>query len=475
MLTRTNSSHRLGTIAGGLLAGLLLTLAAMPASAQGAVVPDVRWQPWLGCWSLGGLQPRVVGVTSQSHAVCIVPTSTSSAVDIATVENGKVVDRHRINADGVQHPSSKDGCSGWESAQWSVGERRVFVRSEYSCGGGLKQSASGVLAITGTGEWIDVQGVSSGGNKGVRALRYSDVNETGAIPAELADLLQSRSMAVSAGRISASAPLTVADIAEASQRLDAGVVEAYLVEFNSGADAVPAGLNAKTLVDLADAGVPPGVIDVVVALAYPHVFSFNPATREGEFRAAEGGTLSRSSGMLPVVGYDAYGLPIYADNFMRSNCDAYGYSPYSSGYGCSPYCMGYYGVSSPSCSRYGYSAYGPGYGYGYGSYGYGYGYGHGYGYGNGFGPGYGWYPGSQPIVVVQGPQPTGVALPPHGRAVNGHGYTQGSGSTTTTSTPRSSTESGSGSPAAGSSSGASSGSSGSGSGSAPRTAVPKKP
>jgi uncharacterized membrane protein YgcG len=474
MLTRKNTTHRFVTVSSGLLAGLLLTLAAMSASAQGAAGPDVRWQPWLGCWTLGGLQPRVVGATSQSHAVCIVPTSISSAVDIATVEDGKVVDRQRINADDAHHPSTKDGCTGWESAQWSAWQRRVFVRSEYSCSGGVKRSASGVLAITGTGEWIDVQGISSGGNKGVRALRYADVRETGAIPAELADLLGNRAIASGAARVSAAAPLTVADIAEASQRLEAGVVEAWLVEFNSGAEAVPAGLNAKTLVELADAGVPPGVIDVVVALAYPHVFSLNPATREGEFRTAEGGTTSSRTGMMPVVGYDAYGLPIYAsDSFLRSDCTAYGYSPYASSYGCSPYCMGYYGVSSLACSRYGYSAYGPGYGYGYGSYGYGYGSGYGYG----FGPGYGWYPGSQPIVVVQGPQPTGIAPPPHGRAVNGHGYTQGG--STTTSTPRSSTESGSGSgsgsPSAGSSSGSSGSGGSSGGSSAGRTAVPKKP
>jgi hypothetical protein len=475
MLTRTKTARRFAAASSGLTAVLLLALTAMPASAQGTAASDVRWQPWIGCWTLGGFQPRVIGATSQSHAICVVPTSVSSAVDITTVENGKVVNRQRINADGAQHPSTRDGCTGWESAQWSAGQRRVFVRSDYSCSGGLKQSASGVLSITGTGQWIDIQGIASGGNKGVRALRYSDVNEAGAIPTELADLLRNRAVASSAARVAAAAPLTVADIAEASQRLDAGVVEAWLVEFNSGAEAVPAGLNAKTLVALADAGVPPAVIDVVVALAYPRVFSFNSATRQGEFRAAEGGSTrsgsTSSTNMLPVVGYDAYGLPIYADSFMRSDCSAYGYSPYAAGYGCSPYCMGYYGVSSLSCSRYGYSAYGPGYGYGY----YGYPYGYGYGYGYGFGPGYGWYGGGQPIVVVQGPQPTGVAPPPHGRAVNGHGYTQGSGGTGATSTPRSSTESGSGSPAAGSSSGSSAGSSSAGGGSSGRTAVPKKP
>ena len=341
---------------------------------------------------------------------------------------------------------------GWESAQFSAGKRRVFVRSEYDCGSGLTRSSNGVLAITGGGEFLDVQGINSGGNKGVRALRYRQLSEVGAVPAEIAQALQGRATAVSASRVSIAASLTIADIVEASHRLDAGVVEAWLVEFNLGAEIKPGGLNAKRLVDLADEGVPPSTIDVIVALAYPNVFAVNPATHESGLRAVESGPrtvgMSRGIASWPIVGYDAYGYPVYGpDYMMQYGCSSYGYSSYYySNFGCTPYCLGYYGLSSLGCSRY---AYGP------------------YGYGYGYGAGYGWYPGSQPVVVVvRGPQP-GDATPAHGRVVSGRGYSQGGSSTT--STPRSGTTSGTGS------SGASTSTSGSSGSSSGRTAVPKKP
>lgn len=471
MLTRPNRPFV--NAASTFLAGLLLA-AAMPARAQVVQLPDARWQAWLGCWTQADPQ-RVLGAVAQSHAVCVIPTSSFSAVDIATVENGKVVNRQRVDTDNARHASTRDGCTGWESAEWSSSRLRLFVRSEFTCSGGLTARSSGVFAINGRGEWLDVQGISSGGNKGVRALRYGEVSETRALPAEIVDALRGRATAASAARVSVAASLTLADIVEASHKLDAGVVEAWLVEFNAGAEIKAGALSAKHLVALADEGVAPNVIDVIVALAYPQVFAVNPATHEGEFRVAESdarsSAMSRGIGSFPIVGYDVYGFPVYgSEYFMRNGCSAYGFSPYSSSsFGCSPYCLGYYSLSSIGCSRY--SGY-----YGYNGYGYGYGYGYnGYGY-NGYGPGYGWYPGSQPVVVVvRGPQPTDAERP-HGRVEKGRGYTQGG--STTSSTPKSSTTS-SGSTSTGSSSssstGGSSGASSSGGSSAPRTAVPKKP
>ena len=454
----------------GLVAAVLLFAASMPAVAQGVQAPDARWQSFLGCWTPADQRARVLGTVTQTHLVCVVPTATASAVEITTVDNGKVVYRQRVEADGAQHASTKDGCTGWESAHWSTGARRVFVRSEYNCGGGLARSASGVLSITSAGEWIDVQGVSSGGNKGVRVLRYREVNASeGAVPGEISAMLQGRGTAVSAARVSAAANLAIGDIVEASHSLDAGVVQAWLVEFNSGAEMMPGELTAKQLVTLADAGVAPSVIDVIVALAYPHTFALNPGTGAGDFRNVESGarTAGPATGIasLPVIGYDAFGYPIYGSNaLMRTACSAYGYSSYYSDYGCSPYCQSFYGLSSTGCSRYGYSSFGS---YGYNGYGY-----NGYGY---YGSGYGWYPGSGGVVVVVSPQPAGVpAEQPHGRVVRGQGYTQGGSGTT--ATPRSSESGASGASGASStpSSGGSSSSAGSG-GSATRTAVPKKP
>jgi hypothetical protein len=309
------------------------------------------------------------------------------------------------------------------------------VRSEYTCPGGLARIASGLFTINGEGHWLDIEGISAGGNKGVRALRYSALGETTGLPDEIVEALRGRATAVSGARVSASASLTIADIVEASHRLAANVVEAWLVEFNAGAEMKPGALNAQQLTTLADDGVPPSTIDVIVALAYPQVFALNPATNAGEFRVAEGGTRTgtRSLATLPIIGYDAYGFPIYGNDRFMSDCSMFGYSPYSSSYGCSPYCYGY-------------------------------------------GAGYGWYGGGQPIVIVVKGSGSDIPAEPHGRVAKGRGYTQG-GSSTGTSTPR---ESSSGSSSSGSSSGSSpgstsTGSSSSGSSSSGRTAVPKKP
>jgi len=48
--------------------------------------------------------------------------------------------------------------------------------------------------------------------------------------------------------------------------------------------AEPFTLDAKRLIALADAGVPSGVIDLMVALSYPQAFAINPAARQGERR-----------------------------------------------------------------------------------------------------------------------------------------------------------------------------------------------
>ncbi len=189
----------------------------------------------------------------------------------------------------------------------------------------------------------------------------------------------------------------------------------------------------------------PKSLYVIVARAYPKGFALNPSTRTAEARPEErvGGRSMARGDRIRVVGYDAYGLPIY-DWELSARC-------------------GYYSVLRSGCPFYGYSSYGSPY-YGYSPYGYPY-YGYGYRYGGGYGYGYGWYPGTQPVVVVvQSSQPTRE----RGRVVNGRGYSQGD--RTTTSGPSSSTTRSGSSGSSGSSAGSSGASASSG-----RTAVPRKP
>src|SRR6266849_3185920 len=82
-------------------------------------------------------------------------------------------------------------------------------------------------------------------------------------------------------RAAASAPLAIDDVVEASRNVDGAVIEAWLV-----ARGARFALDAKRLIALADAGVSPRVIDLMVALSYPKAFAIDAATRQGERLAA---------------------------------------------------------------------------------------------------------------------------------------------------------------------------------------------
>ena len=377
---------------------------------------DFRLLAWLGCW-----QPSDASEAARSSLVCVVPATGSSAVDIVTLSGGKEIARERLHATGERIAVNREGCSGWERAHPSADGRRVYVQSELTCAGEVKRSSSGLFAISYEGDWLDVRGVNAGGRSGLSGVRYRDAGVPAGVPAGIASALTARRLAVSAARSSAGARIRNADIVDAVKNADEGVVQGWLV-----ARAETFDVSASQLASLADAGVPGGVTDVMLALTYPRVFALDlgplEMLRPQNTELSEGDD-SRLRGRSSNVYVDRYGS-------ARDLYSPYGYSPY----GYSPY--GY--------SPYGYSAYGYG-PYRYSSYGYG-------SYFNRF-----------PYVIVT--KGTG-AESARGRAVNGRGYTRGdraSGSgRPTVSRPRGST-----------------GSSGSGSGSRPtgsggRTAKPRR-
>lgn len=274
--------------------------------------------------------------------------------------------------------------------------------------------------MTATGEWLDVRGVSSYGNQTVRVARYRDAGIPGSIPAEVASALRERGGGVESARVAAGAPIGPTGVIEASRAADSTVVAAWLLEREQRF-----ALDAKTLVQLAEAGVPGAVTDALVAVSNPSAFRFARASQPSDAITTDAPTTGRRVSAMAL--------------------------PYD------PWTWGSLGLD------YGYR-----YGYPYGSrYGYG---GYGYGYNNGY---YGGY--APPIIIVNGNNSqTGST----GQMVKGRGYTQTGGSTTGTARerPRESTpvRSPSPSPSGSSSSGSSSGGSSSGgSSSEGRTAKPR--
>lgn len=427
----------LGRIAGTALGALsLVALTTKVAAAQGA---DARWQAWTGCWApvaVGGAMPGAITAT-----LCVVPAAGNSAVEVVTIVGGKVEDRTRIEADGIAHPVARDGCTGTETASWSATGTRVYLTSDMTCVGGMKRRGKGVMSFSQRYEWLEVRGVQSGDASGVAVSRYAALSDVARLPAEIASLVQARGAAANNAILAAAAPMTLADIADVALRVDSGVAATWLVERTAD---VKVSITGKQLTTLADQGVPGAVIDVLVAMAHPQVFALDANTREADFKAqAQGGRIANSA---------------YAYRGLYDNSYYYGWMSSRMTYGMfSPF---YYGMHDPF---YGYGfRYGGGYSYGGGGYGY--------------SPYYGYYPGSQPIIVVNRPADgnPGYSTPTHGRVSKGQGYTQGKSTSGTSSSGASSSSSPSSSSG---SSGASSGSTSTGSASSggDRTAVRKPP
>jgi len=392
----------------------MLVGAAATARAQQPQM-DLRWEPWLGCWS--AVEGSVPNPTGQAPTVCVVPAG--RGVDVLTVMDTAIVARDHIEGLAERHEVSRESCTGWETDTWSAQGDRLYRTSEYTCPGDVKRTASEVFAITPDWDWLDVQGLSARGAMGVRTIRY----RTAAVPAvtEIAAALGAHPFG--AARAMASMPPRPADVVEASHEADPAVVEAWLAEEG---EAFP--LNGKQLEALADSGVPPRVIDVMVALTYPGAFTVAAPSARAALTTA---TARRPVPDTMYASREPY-AGLYGPPF------GWGWDYYS------PWSWSLYGYYSPFF----YSPYGQFAPYGYGGYG---AYGGYYPYG-------GYYYGGGTVIVQTTPSGSGNPPPPHGRIVKGKGYDYGQSGTPAPRTGSTSNE-------------GSSGSSGS-SGSAPASAPP---
>jgi hypothetical protein len=254
--------------------------------------------------------------------------------------------------------------------------------------------------MTPGGDWVDVNTLTVAKATGVRAIHYRDANSLKNLPAEFTKTDADQSLAIASARMAAGGTLDVPAVLEAVELTDTSAVQAWIVERGTRFK-----LNAKELVQLADAGVPSSVTDVMIGVSFPEHFAL---------REPRSSSVAVASGAGGVGGYDP-GLG-YGDCASALSTSLYGRNP------CGPCDSRWsYGVMSPltfdDCvARYGYgyarSLYDPYYPSPYSPL-----YGGYYGYGN-----YGYY--SAPVVVVKGGDE-----PTHGRVVNGRGYTQGGSST----------------------------------------------
>ena len=384
-----------------------ITLATVAAAALAAAIPTSsgaqqivlgpRWQGWLGCWSAAPAQRLRETGPDAPRIVCITPTADGDAVDISAIAEGRVVSRDRIDASGTTHAIEAVGCNGTQTARWSADGRRVFLRSTVTCDG-TPTEMSAILALTSSGEWLDVRRVAAGEGSDVRVARYHDVGLPTVVPAEITRSFDSRNaIMMHDARVVAAAPVGSNAIIEAARATDPSVVESWVVE--SGQRFA---VDARTLAELADAGVPARVTDAMISVSRP-----------------------REVATSHTVFYSPYGWNGRNNQYGRGSADAWdqgtGSRVYVNVYEYDPWGWGY----GPFANRFGTPPFGYGMRYGVGnSFGDGYGIGYGFGYENRYryrgspGSRHGYY---YPPVIVLHNDPTGTA--PRGRAVKGEGYT----------------------------------------------------
>jgi hypothetical protein len=237
---------------------LALALATDVSAAPTAprMSQDDAWLAFTGCW-------RPVGDSGNNY-LCIVPAG--EGVRIVTLVDGKVQSQSNVIADDQPRRMEQEGCSGTERAVWSSDKQRVFLRSDLMCGS-VSRKVSGVFALLSPTEWISVQAVSSGEAAGTRTVKYTEATPAN-LPDDIAQALSGNRLARETVRAAAAAKIDLDDVREAVAKIDAVVIESWLM-----AAAQPFDLDGKALIELADAGVPASVIDVIVAVSNPKRFA----------------------------------------------------------------------------------------------------------------------------------------------------------------------------------------------------------
>lgn len=390
------STRRISAVAMSVM-GLALVAPASSHAQPYASGTGPRWHAWLGCWSAAPTDTSRFLNAPPARVVCVAPTDDADVIEISAIGDGKVLTSDRIDASGRVRAVDMNGCVGSESARWSGDQRRVFLKSSVTCEGVLSEM-SAVLAINSVGEWLDVRSTSAGGGAIVRIARYRDVGIPDGVPVEIAKAVTERRMSTLAARVAASAPVGSSAIAEASRIVDASIVEEWI-----RASGQRFATDARTLSELADAGVPPRVTDAMIEVSNRTALANDRPDRIERYD------------LRPCGFYGCYGRNAtdYWDQGtgQRVFITVVSYDPWGFGYW--PFGRRYYDRGFLGYAPYGYAP------YGYAPYGYRGGWGY---YGDNYRgrsvTGY-----TYPPTIVLHNNPSGTE--PRGRAERGSGYTQG--------------------------------------------------
>ena len=251
-----------------------LLLAALFA---GQADVDSLWVPWLGCWQLAENETRepLIGESSpatgqdvpQRGLMCLSPSPDGDGVTVTTIAGGEAFLEETLVADAARNPSTKGSCTGWQTTEWSNDGFRLFTKAELTCEDNRKLEVSGLSMMTRRSTWVDIQIVESQAGRAVLIRRYRPADEQDIMDAGLPPLPSELAERSYKSRFYLTNPLDTNDVIEAAQKVAPEAVEAAVLEHKEAFE-----LNADALMRMDDAGMRPGLIDLMVALSYPEQF-----------------------------------------------------------------------------------------------------------------------------------------------------------------------------------------------------------
>ena len=292
------------------IAALVAGAVAWPAAAQDAELEDGRWLPYLGCW----VEEGVV----EGPMTCVVPEG--AGVALLTVVNAEVTERRTVAGDDVPRPIDVAGCTGTETARFSSDGHRIFTEAELACSGAERRTR-GLMAMVEPDRWIDARALVDEGTSVAWVTRYQPAPPSRVTMAGLGTRVAAGvSRAVETARLAASSRISVDEIIEAHARTDTEAVRAWIAEQGD-----PIRLDAERLVELADAGVAPEVIDVAVAVSFPDKFAVGRESRDTRYGPDPYGYGWGSRSVWNPWGY-------YYDPYYSRYDRWYGYTGYGYGY-----------------------------------------------------------------------------------------------------------------------------------------------
>lgn len=268
----------------------LFAIAALAAPALGKPVAlepleDEGGLAWLGCWELlADREDDSQGSPDEQQRVCVAPGDEPRSLDLTALVDDQIVAEQTLVTDGSRRSVSGGGCIGWTRALSSEDQQRLYLQSETICEGGGERHLSGASMMLSANHWIDIRVLRVDGE---REIAIQDYRPVGADAVTLPGVLPT---AAHAARLAAAAPLSADDVIEALELVDPAVVEAMLLESEARF-----AIDSRLLLRLAEARVPDGIIDLMVALSFPEYF------------AVEDDTASRQ----PAVYYGSFWSPWY--------------------------------------------------------------------------------------------------------------------------------------------------------------------